>query len=143
MYNDCKNNCLYPNDANLAFATVMAKVIDIEDGKGIEGVHVIIEGSNPIIGTTTDANGNFQMNMLPNSNLKFTHVSYEDYVLPSSQVDSTVELFPAVNELDEVPLEYIKPKTNWLKWAAIGIGSFLVIKSMSKDDKKKPVKASV
>ncbi|WP_057937537.1 TonB-dependent receptor [Algoriphagus resistens] len=54
---------------------IKGKVYDQETGEALIGVTVLIKGTTS--GTTTDANGNFELNASPGSTLLFSYIGYQ------------------------------------------------------------------
>lgn len=90
-----------PQNAQLADVSVSGKVVD-EKGSGLPGVSVVTKGTTQ--GTTTDASGNFRLNV-PNANsiLVFSFVGYASKEIPvNGQTTLTVTLTPDDQTLNEV-----------------------------------------
>ena len=59
---------LFPTNLNAQTnytQTVKGKVVDIDTDAPLIGASVVIIGSNPIIGTTTDVNGRYELKTIP------------------------------------------------------------------------------
>lgn len=70
-------------------------------GEPLVGVSVAVKGRKA--GTTTDANGAFNLNVAPGTTLVFTYVGYESKeVTVANQTVINVKLTPAVKQIDEV-----------------------------------------
>ena len=74
--------------------TVRGKIVDQQSGSAIIGANVIILGTNPLLGGTTDINGNFR---IPNvsvgrHNVKVSFIGYEDSSIPELLVGSGKEV---------------------------------------------------
>ncbi|MGE5355285.1 MAG: carboxypeptidase-like regulatory domain-containing protein [Deltaproteobacteria bacterium] len=90
--------------------TVRGKVIDAESHSPLIGVNVIIVGSNPMIGASTDGKGIFRLSNVPigRHNLKFTYISYKELnvsdivVNTGKEVVLEVEMQESVTDLAEV-----------------------------------------
>jgi TonB-linked SusC/RagA family outer membrane protein len=79
---------------------VQGNVMD-EQGKGLEGASVRVNGTNT--GTTTDASGNFSINAAKNATLVISYAGYQEQRIPvKSQAAINVALTPAQNKLEEV-----------------------------------------
>ena len=89
---------------------IRGKVSDKLSGETLIGVTVIVEGSDPMIGTTTDLDGNFSLDRLEPGlyTLRFSYISYSTSLISEIKVESgeveyiTVMLEPASYELEEV-----------------------------------------
>ena len=68
---------------------VTGTITDGNDGSPIIGANVLVLNSNPVIGTMTDADGNFKL-VVPvgRVTLRFTYIGYEDMVVPELLVIS-------------------------------------------------------
>jgi len=101
---------------------IRGQVIDQVSQSPLMGVTVIVPGSNPLIGTVTDYNGNFQLKNLPLGRymLKFSFVGYEELNLNALQLTAGKELVLTIR-LRESLVE----------------GKEVVVKA--KEDKSKPI----
>ncbi len=59
--------------------TIRGTVIDIDSHIPLPGANIIIEGTDPVVGTTSDEKGNFTFGKLPlgNYNIKVFYIGYE------------------------------------------------------------------
>lgn len=92
-----QRNESYPYSGNL----VRGRVFASEDGSPLPGVNVIVKGT--VYGTVTDVNGEYYINMPPNSSLVFSFIGLstkEVYAGNHNQVD--VNLDADVTQLSEV-----------------------------------------
>ena len=66
-----------------------------EAGDPFSGVSVVVKNSN--IGTQTDAQGNFSLDVLPNAVLIVSHVGYEEKkILLNGRTNLSISLTPSV-----------------------------------------------
>src|ERR1043165_476464 len=74
--------------------TIKGKVIDKDSRQPLFGVNVLVLNTNPPIGASTDAEGNFKIENvnIGRQNLKFTYVGYEDAVVNELLLISAKEL---------------------------------------------------
>jgi len=81
--------------------TVKGRVLESDTGEPLPGVNVIVKGST--VGTTTDFDGNYQLN-LPNnaSNLVYSFVGMVSKDIPVTSPKMNVALGADVRELQEV-----------------------------------------
>ena len=96
--------------------TIRGKVVDSETQTPLIGVNVLVIGSNPVIGSSTDEKGNFRLNDVPigRHSLKFTYISYKEIVL-SDIVACLLYTSDAADERSSVDLggrRTIKKKKN-------------------------------
>jgi hypothetical protein len=115
--------------------TVRGTLLD-EDGKfPLPGANVIIAGTNPVKGTTTDMNGEFRFDQVPVSriDLEFRYIGYEDKMVPNILVSSgkevilNLEMRESFLKVDEVVVTATKNKGDVLnEMAVISSRSFSV-----------------
>lgn len=92
------------------FQTVRGRVVDEVSNQPIPGANVIIPGSNPLIGASTDPDGYFRIERVPvgRHNFQVTFLGYLPKVLSSLSVDAGKEvvlnilLSESVTELETV-----------------------------------------
>lgn len=114
--------------------TIRGEVIDKESEIPLVGVNVVIKDSNPIIGTATDANGDFEFKDLPigKYTLEFTYLGYSPYVARDIQLNSgkqkvlNIELEERVITTDEVVVKAYRKGETLNKMAAVSARSFSV-----------------
>lgn len=93
--------------------TVRGRVIDRESQYGLPGASVLILGTNPVLGTSTNDDGFFEIAKVPigRHTIKISFVGYTDITLPNVSVGSAKEVVLQVsmqenfNTLDELVLE--------------------------------------
>lgn len=97
-----------------AFARMVTGTVVNEKGDplGFASVHVV----NTERGTTTDNNGNFSLENVPDTeiSLKITYINYEDKtetVLPNNGTDLTINMTPKSEQLDEVVVSGCKKES--------------------------------
>jgi len=99
-------NATTPSPDNI----IRGKVIDEDTKTPLVGVTVIIVGSDPIIGTITDTNGEFAFDPMPVNryNLRFQFLGYEPLDVPNIQLSSgketvlNISMREAVTGLQEI-----------------------------------------
>ncbi len=90
--------------------TVRGAILDADSRLPLIGVTVVIVGSNPLVGTATDANGNFKFENVPIGRiaLKTSYIGYESITIPDIVINSGKEsvlditLQESIVKLDEV-----------------------------------------
>ena len=97
---------------NTAVFTQMVRgtVIDQDSKSPLVGVNVILLNSNPMVGTSTDVDGNFRLENVTvgRISLKFTYLGYEPRVVPNIMVESgkecivNVEMTESLEQIDEI-----------------------------------------
>ena len=80
--------------------TITGTVQDASTGETLPGVSVTIKGSP--LGTTTDTEGQFSINISPNDKLVFTYIGYETQEKSITSNSITILLNPSTSALDEV-----------------------------------------
>ncbi|MCK5102351.1 MAG: SusC/RagA family TonB-linked outer membrane protein, partial [Cyclobacteriaceae bacterium] len=81
--------------------TVNGKVTSADDGSALPGVNVVVVGT--ALGSITDVDGNYSLDVPDNANLKFSYIGYEDFgveVGNQSVIDVVMQL--DVTQLTEV-----------------------------------------
>jgi hypothetical protein len=94
----------------LSEQTVRGKVIDQDSKSPIIGASVIIVGSNPIMGTSTDLDGNFRIEKVPvgRIELQISYLGYEKKSIPNIVVGSgkepvlTIEIIESIVKLEDI-----------------------------------------
>ncbi|WP_299124197.1 carboxypeptidase-like regulatory domain-containing protein [uncultured Tenacibaculum sp.] len=114
------------------------KIID-ETGMGIPGVHVSVVG-NPSIGTTTDIDGNYALNVGGSAKLNFSHLGKGIKTIPVAEVPGVLKLDANFEMLDEVEITLPPKKKSYLGWKIAGIAAatlgFIVLLSGNDEEKK-------
>src|SRR5699024_4035456 len=74
--------------------TIRGKVIDIDSRTPLPGASVVILGSDPFLGASTDANGKFRIEDVPvgRVSLRISCMRYEEKALPNMLVTSGKEV---------------------------------------------------
>lgn len=119
--------------------TVRGAIIDTDSKLPLIGATIIISGSNPIVGTTTDVNGNFRIKNIPigRVTLQISYMGYESKIIPNIEVNSGKEVVLSINlqesvvKLDEVLVQARK------KGQAINEMSLLSAHSLSPEQTKR------
>lgn len=90
--------------------TIRGTVIDKDSKVPLPGVAVVVLNSDPLIGTTTDIDGNYRLEKVPVGfqHIKASFLGYEDQVIGNVLVESghelilTIELVESFQQLNEV-----------------------------------------
>lgn len=96
--------------------TVKGKIVDEASRSPLPGVNVFLINSEPLIGTTTDANGNFKLTKIPvgRHSFKVSLLGYEEQTLSNilvtsgKEVELNIALVEKVNRINEVDIVYKK-----------------------------------
>ncbi len=107
--------------------TVRGKIVDQDSQMPLIGATIFIAGSNPILGSVTDADGNFRINNVPigRVTLKVTYMGYEEHTVPNLLIGSAKEeivnisLKESISTLDEIVIEGNDPKGEVLNEMAL------------------------
>ena len=102
-YKELGNNLIVLVEKNEAIQDVIVKgkVTDKENGQALTGVSVQVKGSNS--GTSTDANGNYSINVPEKATLVFSSIGYDNIEIPvNSRTVIDVTLEPSTTGLNEV-----------------------------------------
>lgn len=117
------------------FQTVRGRVIDEVSNQPIPGANVIIPGSIPLVGASTDPDGRFRIERVPvgRHTFKVTFLGYLTKVLPSLSVDAGKEVVlnimmaESVTELESVVVTAELDKTRAInEMALVSAKSFSV-----------------
>ncbi len=115
--------------------TIKGKVIDKQDQSPLPGVNIIISGSNPVVGTVTDENGNFKLEKVPvgRTSLEIRYVGYQTVNLDNLSLNTgkelvlTIEMEEKVTNMEEVVVKGSHSKMKPLnEMATISARSFTV-----------------
>jgi len=115
--------------------TIRGVVLDKYSQTTLPGATVVLLGSNPIIGTTTDLEGNFKLNNVPigRQGISISFLGYNTAYLSGLNLSSgkeivlTIELEEQVTKLSEVVISAKQPKNVALnKMATVSARSFTV-----------------
>uniref|UniRef100_UPI004049B3DC carboxypeptidase-like regulatory domain-containing protein n=1 Tax=Fulvivirga sp. TaxID=1931237 RepID=UPI004049B3DC len=74
--------------------TIRGKVIDQDSKISLPGANVIVIDSDPLLGSSTDINGEFRIGNVPvgRVSLKISYIGYEDRIIPNILVTSGKEV---------------------------------------------------
>lgn len=114
--------------------TIRGSIIDQDTQSPLIGATVVIIGSDPIQGSTTDINGDFRIDNVPvgRVSLLVSYVGYEDKTIPNFLVSSAKEilldisLIESVKQLDEVVITATQKGEVLNEMAVISARSFSV-----------------
>lgn len=98
--------------------TIRGTVSDKESMASLPGATVVLSGSDPLIGTTTDSEGRFVLDKVPvgRHTLAVSFIGYEKIIIPEIMVSSAKEvvldlsLVEEISSLDEVVIKPAKEK---------------------------------
>jgi hypothetical protein len=102
--------------------TVRGTIIDIDSKLSLIGASILIVGTNPAIGTTTDANGKFRLEKVSigRVTLQFSYIGYEPLTVTNIEVNSGKEVVLDLNMKEStVKMEAVVVKPNHKKGEAL------------------------
>lgn len=96
--------------------TVKGKIIDEASHSPLPGVNVILLNSNPLVGVSTDANGNFRIPKVPlgRQTFRITYLGYEEQTISNvivttgKEVELNFSLAERVSKISEVEVVFKK-----------------------------------
>ncbi len=115
--------------------TIRGRMIDQDSRATLIGANITVLGSDPLLGASTDMDGNFRIENVPvgRVSLGITYIGYEEKVIPNVVVGSgkevvlEIELAESVNEMEAVHVTATKNKAEALnEMAMISAKSFTV-----------------
>ena len=116
---------------------VRGTVIDIDNKLPLIGTEVIILGSNPIIGTTTDERGEFRLENIPigRITLQISYLGYENNILTNILINSGKEVVLNVSmEESIVKMKEVIVTANKNKGEAINDMAMISARSVSAEE---------
>ena len=90
--------------------SIKGKITDTDTQSPLPGAYVIIAGSDPMIGTVTDMDGNFRLDdmKIGRLSLKITFIGYEDVyaneltLTTGSELVVNIQMLESINKLEEI-----------------------------------------
>jgi len=121
--------------------TVRGTIIDADSKQPLVGAVIKIAGSNPAIGTFTDARGEFKLEKIPVGSITFelSYLGYESKIIPDIEVNSGKEkilnlsMQESVSKLKDV----VVSSTKIQKGAAVNEMSLVSSRSISLEETKR------
>ena len=100
----------FTSHAQTLTQTIRGTVVDKVSKTTLPGASIMLVNSNPLIGTTTDPDGNFKLNLIPIGThaLHISFVGYKEITIPNIIVNSgkevvlTIPIEEDVTQLDEI-----------------------------------------
>src|SRR5690606_9811506 len=107
--------------------TIRGTIVDQDSQTPLIGATVIVIGSDPVIGSVTDVEGNFRLNQVPigRVSLKISYIGYEERTIPNLLITSAKEeiikvaLAESVSALDEIVVTDSRPQGEALNEMAL------------------------
>ena len=86
-------------NASDLFQTVRGKLTDQDSKSPVIGANIVVIDSDPLLGASTDANGEFRISKVPvgRISLKITCLGYEDKVIPNLLISSAKEYILSID----------------------------------------------
>ncbi len=117
--------------------TIRGRVTDRDSRQSLPGVTVLIPGSDPIKGTTTDVDGNFRLENVAvgRVGLRFTFIGYQPVEMSNLELTTgkelvlNIELTESVSRLDEVVISGTREGALRNEMATVSARSFSVEES--------------
>jgi hypothetical protein len=117
--------------------TVRGTVIDVDSKLPLIGASMIIAGTNPAIGTTTDANGKFRLEKVSigRVTLQLSYIGYEPLTITNIEVNSGKEVVLDINMKEStVKMEAVIVKPNHKKGEALNGMAMVSSRSISVEE---------
>ncbi len=86
--------------SNFCFSQLKAVIIDSETNEKVRYVNIWVENEN--IGTTSNENGEFELQFDGRKTIVFSAIGFETKKISSDSIKSILELKPLITELDEI-----------------------------------------
>ena len=128
--------CISPMLFSQSFTqTIKGTVVDKQSQFTLPGVNIILPGSKPVKGTTTDANGIFRLEEVPvgRQEIQLSYLGYETVTLSNLMLTSAkeleliIELEESINQLEEVEVIASEDKRESInKMAVVSSRSFSI-----------------
>ncbi|MDA3893151.1 MAG: TonB-dependent receptor [Salinivirgaceae bacterium] len=120
--------------------TVRGTLIDYDSKLPLIGAAIMVPGSNPIIGTTTDVNGNFRLDNIPigRVTLQLMYLGYETKTFSNIIVNSGKEVVLDLSMQESVvKMDEVVVKANKNKGEALNSMALLSARSISPEETKR------
>jgi len=95
--------CTLSADAGLV-QTVRGTVIDKESGFPVSDANIVVKGTDPILGSSTDTNGNFRIAKVPvgRHSVEITHIDYEPVIMSDVLIGTGKEIVLNIGLIESV-----------------------------------------
>lgn len=128
------------SQAQIPTQTIRGTVTDEASGASIPGVSVILEGSEPLKGTTTESNGSFRLTGVPvgRQTFRFSYVGYETQFVRNIMVGSArevvlnIKLRESVTEMEALVVQPDKVKSQPINPMAVSSARQLSMEEASR-----------
>lgn len=117
--------------------TVRGKVVDTDSKAPIIGATVIISGTTPLIGCTTDLEGKFRLENVPLGRIiiKLSYLGYESQTIPNIVVNSGKEVVLNLSMLESaMNMDAVMVTGNKNKGEAVNEMSIISVRSVSPEE---------
>lgn len=100
--------------AQILTQTIRGTVVDKITQSSLPGASVVLINSNPLLGTTTDVDGNFKLSQIPvgTHSIRISFIGYKDITIPNIVVNSGKEVvltIPVEEEITELAEIIVRP----------------------------------
>ncbi len=120
--------------------TVRGRVTDADTKLGLPGANVIVVNSQPLLGTTTDVNGNFRLERVPvgRKSIQISYIGYNPVVKPEIMVSSGKETILTI-ELEEeaVQVHEVEVKATVVKDRPVNSMAMVSARSFSVEESRR------
>jgi hypothetical protein len=120
--------------------TVRGTVVDIDDKLPLLGTSVFIVGTNPVIGTATDKDGNFRLENIPigRITLQLSYMGYESKIIPDIVVNSGKEVVLEIPlQESAIKMDDVVVNPDSKKGEALNDMALLSVRSISLEETKR------
>lgn len=137
-------NCYSPSNTALQTASTTnnysSVVVDV-NGTPLPGANIVVEGSSPLIGTVTNANGMFSINTSSKARIRISYMGFKSQSISVMELPSRITLIEDVIELPGTVVtpenpDTIVSKTSGLKKAGFGLLGLLLLLALVKKPKE-------
>jgi len=131
--------------SSLAFSqpltqTVRGNLVDSDSKEPLIGATIVITGTNPLVGTSTDINGNFRFDKVPVGRIKLqlSYMGYESKSIPDIVINSGKEVVLDLSMQESVlKIEEVTIRANRNKGAPVNEMSQLSTQSITLEETKR------
>jgi hypothetical protein len=120
--------------------TIRGKVFDTDSKTGLPGANVVLMDSDPLVGTTTDLDGNFVLQKVPvgRRTIKISYMGYKPVIRPEILVSSGKEVFLNLElEEDAVQAKEVEIKATVEKDKPINAMAMVSARSFSVEESRR------
>ncbi len=105
-------------DEGILTQTIKGVVRDIESKRELPGATILVLGTNPVLGSSSDRNGNYRISRVPlgRYTLQVSYIGYKEVIIPEVLVGSAkevvlnIELNEVVQKIEQITIEADKER---------------------------------